>query len=93
MAGRTKRKIVTALWDISQFGNTTLKHIRVDNSQYKMQNYLVHHKTTHGSRADVVNRSQNMTRGCPGCFKKNTKAQGLLLSTQRPIIIIIIIII
>ena len=22
------------------------KHIRVDNSQYKMQNYLEHHKTT-----------------------------------------------
>ena len=46
LAGRTKRKISIALWDTSQFGNTALKHISVDNSQYKMQNYLEIHKTT-----------------------------------------------
>ena len=38
-----------------------------------------------GSRTSVVGGSQNTTRGPLDCLKKNTKAQGLLLSTQRPV--------
>ena len=37
-----------------------------------------------GSRVAVVNKSRNTTSGRLGCSKKNTKVQGLLLSTQRP---------
>ena len=37
-----------------------------------------------GFRVSVVNKSRNTTQEGLGCSKKNTKVQGLLLSTQRP---------